>query len=61
MNSEPEEGNQFYHELHNVVKRWMDEGDKLTTFEIIGALEAVKDDVMESLVTHNRNKRDEKP
>jgi hypothetical protein len=54
MNTDVEEGNQFYHELHNTVRRWMDEGDKLTTFEIIGALEAVKSDVLDSLVKHNR-------
>jgi hypothetical protein len=54
MNSDVDEANKFYHELHNTVKRWMDEGDALTTFEIIGALEAVKLDVMESLVRHNK-------
>lgn len=58
MNSDVDEANKFYNELHNVVKRWMDEGDALTTFEIVGALEAVKSDVMESLVRRNRNGRD---
>ncbi len=56
MNSDVDEANKFYHELHNVVKRWQDEGDLLTTFEIIGALEACKMDVMDSLVKHNREK-----
>jgi hypothetical protein len=56
MNSDVNEANKFYHELHNTVRRWMDEGDNLTTFEIIDALEAVKDDVMDSLVKHNRRK-----
>jgi hypothetical protein len=35
----------------------MDEGDALTTFEVIGAIEAVKCDVMDSLVKHNRTKK----
>ncbi len=56
MNSDVDEANKFYHELHNVVRRWTDEGDALTTFEIIGALEAVKGDVMDSLIKHNREK-----
>jgi hypothetical protein len=58
MNSDVNEANKFYHELHNVVKRWMNEGDVLTTFEIIGALEAVKGDVVDSLIKWNRNKDD---
>lgn len=53
MNSDVSEGNQFYHELHGTVRRWMDEGDALTVFEIIGALEAVKADVLDSLVRKN--------
>jgi hypothetical protein len=59
MNADVAEGNKFYHELHNHVRRWMDEGDKLTTFEIIGALECVKSDVIDSLVKHNKREKDE--
>jgi hypothetical protein len=58
MNSDVNEANLFYNELHSIVQRWIHEGDKLTTFEIIGALEAVKLDVTDSLVKHNRQKRE---
>lgn len=49
MNSDVDEANKFYHELHNLVYRWINEGDQLTVFEVIGALEAVKLDVADSL------------
>lgn len=40
-----EEGTQIYHELHNVIRRYMDESPNLTLYEIIGALDMVKQDV----------------
>lgn len=43
-----------YHELHAVVKRYMDEAPEMTVFQLIGALEAVKADVMENLKEHNQ-------
>lgn len=43
------ESNMLYHELHSIVKRWMDEGEYLTSFGIVGALEAVKADVLEAM------------
>jgi cob(I)alamin adenosyltransferase len=42
-----------YHELHAVIKRYMSEAPELTTFQVIGALEAVKLDVFEVLARHN--------
>jgi len=44
----------IYRELHGVIRRWMDEGDKLTAFSVVGALEAVKADYMDTLLKHNR-------
>ncbi len=55
MITEQTEADKFYLELHAHVKRWMNEGDKLTTFSVIGALEAVKADVMDSLVEFHEN------
>jgi hypothetical protein len=54
MNSDLNEADLIYHELHSVVRRYLDESDKLTAFEVVGALEAVKADFMETLVQHNR-------
>lgn len=48
------EANQFYHELHNLVKRWRDEGDELSLFQIVGAMEAVKADCLDALAKFNR-------
>lgn len=43
----------IYHEIHAVIKRYMDEAPDVTAFQIIGALEAAKHDVMETLARHN--------
>lgn len=40
--------------LHAVILRWRSEGDELTAFAVIGALEAVKADYMEGLRQHNK-------
>lgn len=60
MNSDEasKEANQFYNEVHNLVKRWTDEGDELTSFGLIGALEAAKADILDSLVKYNRSKEE---
>jgi hypothetical protein len=52
-NNEGTEAGMIYHELHGVVKRYLSEGDSLTTFGVIGALEAVKADVLDMLGRHN--------
>lgn len=44
----------IYDELHNVIRRWMSEGDELKAFEVIGALEAVKADYMDTLQRFNK-------
>ena len=41
-----EEGTMFYHELHAVLKRYCDEAPHLTYYEIIGAIECLKSDVL---------------
>ena len=46
----------IYKELHAVIWRWMSEGDKLQAFSVIGALEAVKADYLDTLKKHNQNK-----
>lgn len=42
-----------YHEIHAVIRRYMDEAPDTTAFQIIGALEAAKADLMETLRKHN--------
>ncbi len=42
-----------YDELHAVIKRYLSEGDTLTAFGILGAIEATKCDVMDLLKFHN--------
>lgn len=53
-----DESDKFYDELHSTVIRWMSEGDKLTAYEVIGALEATKFDVMQSLENWNETKEE---
>ena len=58
MNNEEEtEAGIVYHEVHAVVKRYLSEGHKLSTFGVIGALEAVKLDVLDMLARHNGKAR----
>lgn len=59
MSKEPTESDKFYHELHAVIKRWLHEGDQLSAYCIIGALEAVKMDVFEMLSSHNKKQKSE--
>ncbi len=47
---------QIYNEVHAVIKRATLEYDKLTIFQIVGALEAVKLDVMDFLKENNEDK-----
>jgi hypothetical protein len=42
-----------YHEIHSVVWRYMGEAPDMTVFQLIGALEAVKQDVMDNLKRHH--------
>jgi hypothetical protein len=51
------EAAQFYDEVHNLVTRWMSEGDKMTCFGMVGALEAVKADLLDNLKKHNAKNR----
>jgi hypothetical protein len=54
MNGEEEtEAGIVYTEIHGVVKRYLSEGDKLTAFGVLGALEAVKADVLDMITRHN--------
>jgi hypothetical protein len=54
MNVPNDNGSEMvYHEIHAVVKRYMDEAPDMTVFQLIGALEAVKQDVMDNLKRHN--------
>jgi len=41
--------NQFYNELHNLITRWGQESD-ITRFEVIGAIEAAKADLLQVVV-----------
>lgn len=41
--------NQFYNELHNLITRWGHESD-ITRFEVIGAIEAAKADLLQVVV-----------
>lgn len=51
--NERAEANQIYDEIHAVIKRATSEYDQLSCFAIIGALEAVKADVLDMLEKHN--------
>jgi hypothetical protein len=42
-----------YNEVHSVCKRYCSEGDRLTVLGVVGALEAVKADILDMLVRHN--------
>lgn len=44
--------NQFYTELNSLISRWGKESD-ITVFEIIGAMEATKADLLDDLKQHN--------
>lgn len=57
MSEESTEANIIYDEVHAVVRRYLSEGDKLTCFGVIGALEAVKLDVLDMLAHHNGKDR----
>lgn len=59
MSEESTEASQLYHEIHAIVKRWCSEGDKLAAFGVIGALEAVKLDVADTLKRYNDRIADE--
>lgn len=57
--SEPDNGSTMvYHELHAVIKRYVSEAPDMTIFQVIGALEAVKQDVMDNLKSHHANPED---
>jgi hypothetical protein len=58
MSEEQTEAAIVYHELHAVVKRYISEGNALSTFGVIGALEAVKTDVLDMLARHNARTHD---
>lgn len=47
------EVNQFYYELGKLVKQWGLESD-ITVYEMIGALEATKQDLLEFLAKLNK-------
>jgi hypothetical protein len=51
------EAEMIYKEMHAVIRRWIQEGDALQAFAVIGALEAVKADYMETLKRHNTERR----
>lgn len=51
---EQTEAGMVYRELHSVCKRYCSEGDKLTVLGVVGALEAVKADILDMLVSANR-------
>jgi hypothetical protein len=53
MSDESTEAGMVYDELHAVCYRYCSEGDKLTAFGVVGALEAVKADILDMLARHN--------
>lgn len=53
MSEESTEAGIVYDELHAVCKRYCHESDKLSALGVIGALEAVKADVLDMLARHN--------
>ena len=57
MSEEATEAGMVYDELHSVCRRYCSESDKLTVFGVVGALEAVKADILDMLKSHN-NKRE---
>lgn len=46
-----------YHELHAVCYRYCSEGDKLTVLGVVGALEAVKADILDMLARSNEKEK----
>ena len=48
-------GSQLYEEVHNVIRRYERESD-ITTFQIIGALDAVKMDIHNCLNPKKKRK-----
>lgn len=53
MSEESTEAGIVYNELHAVLKRYLSEGDKLSAFGVVGALEAAKADVLDMLARQN--------
>ncbi len=53
VSEESTEAGMVYDELHAVCKRYCSEGDRLTALGIVGALEAVKADILDMLKRHN--------
>jgi hypothetical protein len=52
-NDEATEAGMVYNEIHSVCKRYCSEGDRLTVLGVVGALEAVKADILDMLKAHN--------
>lgn len=42
-----------YHELHAVVKRYIEEAPDMTVFQVLGALRAVEHDILDNLKRHH--------
>jgi len=53
MSDEATEAGMVYDEVHAVCRRYCSEGDKLTVLGVVGALEAVKADILDMLARHN--------
>lgn len=49
-------GKIVYDELHAVIRRYMAEAGDMSVFQMIGAIEAVKLDLMDTLKRHNESK-----
>lgn len=49
-------GKMVYDELHAVIRRYMAEAGDMSAFQMIGAIEAVKLDLMDTLKSHNESK-----
>lgn len=57
MSAESSEAGMVYHELHAVCYRYCSEGDKLTVLGVVGALEAVKADILDMLARSNEKEK----
>lgn len=53
MSAESTEAGMCYDEVHAVVKRYHSEGDALTVFGMLRALDAVKADMLDNLKRHH--------
>ena len=60
MSDESTEAGMVYDEVHSVCKRYCSEGDKLTVLGVVGALEAVKADILDMLARLNERKSGER-